>query len=121
MAEVDFSHARIQPVAYPGIGQGSFSGYTAINPTGKSNVSLNMTSNLWNGNGGSINNGTITGLVNEKKQLVFQYQGTFNASGTEFYIIHYGNYEMGAWKISNISFSSGDTYIFQIKADLICQ
>ena len=68
MAEVDFSHAKIQPVAYPGIGQNPFSSYTAINPTGKSNVSLNMTVNLWNGNGGAINNGTISRLVNERKQ-----------------------------------------------------
>lgn len=120
MAQVDFSNARIEPCAYPGIGSGAFSGYSAINPMGKSNVSLAMTEQLWNANGGSINtNATVTQLINQQKQLIYLYQGTFNTSGTEFYIIYYGDYQVGAWKISNISFDSGDTYIFRIRADLV--
>jgi len=121
MAEVDFSNARIEPVAYPGIGQNPFASYSAINPTGKANVSLAMSANLWNASSTSITTGaTQTRLVNESKQLTYLYQGTFNASGTEFYIIYYGSNTMGAWKVLNISFNSEDTYVFQINADLVC-
>lgn len=117
MAEVDFSNARIEPVAYPN----PFNGYTTINPTGKGNLSLDFTSDLWDANQNTITSSlSKTRLINEKKQLMFLYQGTFNTSGTEFYIIHYGDYTMGAWKISNISFNSGDTYVFQINATLDC-
>lgn len=121
MAEVDFSNARIEPVAFPGIGQSTFSNYTAVNPTEKQNVSIAMTAQLYNANSAVISrNGQISRLTNERKQLTYLYQGTFNASGTEFYIIDYGNYKMGAWRISNISFSAGDTYVFTINATLTC-
>ena len=121
MAEVDFSNARIEPVAFPGIGQGAWAGYSAINPTGKEYVSLSQSGNLYDANGANITSSTSsTKMVSEKKQLMYLYQGTFNASGTECYKIFYGNNKMGAYKISNISFQSGDTYVFMINADLVC-
>ena len=115
MAEVDFSHAKIAPAT-------SYSGSTTVNPTANSDVSLNPTGYyLYNSNGSSISSAIYpTRLVNTQKQMVFQYQGTFTASGTEFYVITVGSY-MAAWRVYNISFNSGDTFIFQIKADLICQ
>lgn len=107
MAEVDFSHARIQP--------------WYNNPTIKSNLCLN-TAYLYDITAYTteIGIGNCTQLVNQQKQLVYQYQGTFNTSGTEFGVWTLGG-TIGGWKVSNISFSSGDTFIFQIKADLICQ
>ena len=121
MAMVDFSNARIEPVAYPGIGQGAFSTYSAVNPTEKIYISFYSNVNLWNADGGTIStNASISQLLNESKQMILLYQGTFNTSGTEFYIISYGNSVMGAWKVSNISFNSGDNYVFQINANLVC-
>ena len=112
MAEVDFSHARIEP-----------STLVNANPTSKSELSLN-TNNLYSYGSTSytteIGIGTCTRLVNQQKQLVYQYQGTFNTSGTSFGVWTLGGTIVG-WKVSNISFNSGDTYVFQIQADLICQ
>lgn len=112
MAEVDFSHARIEP-----------STLTTANPTEKYFLSLN-TNRLYAYGGTAytteIGIGTCTQLVNQQKQLVYQYQGTFNTSGTEFGVWVLGG-TLAGWKVSNISFNNGDTYIFQIKADLICQ
>lgn len=115
MAEVDFSHAKIAPAT-------SFNGSTTVNPTANSDVSLNPNGYyLYNSNGDSISSAMYpTKLINTAKQMVLQYSGTFTASGTEFYVRTVGSY-MAAWRVYNISFSSGDTFIFQIKADLICQ
>lgn len=113
MAEVDFSNARIAPAT-------TFNGSSLSNPTKNSNVSL--ATNSWafyDASSNVVNQTSRSGsqLVSAQKQLVYLYQGTFSASGTEFYLIIEG----AGWKVSNISFSSGDTYIFKIRADLICQ
>lgn len=110
MAEVDFSHAKIEP-----------SGFDAnyVNPTARNDVSLSASSGwIYNSSAGTIGNIYSTKLVNEAKQIVYQYQGTFSASGTEFYM---GTGDYTLWRVFNISFNTGDTYIFQVKADLICQ
>ena len=119
MAEVDFSNARIEPCNVV------ITSSTNVNPTKFTNVSL------WNnplyiysvsqGHTTAIGNGTETRLTNQQKQLVYLYQGTFSASGTEFYILNSDSSSHAGWKISNISFNSGDTFVFKIRADLICQ
>lgn len=112
MAQVDFTNARIAPAIITGFG----------NPTENTYLSINQ-QKLTNSSGAYISNGSSTQLKNESKQLVYLYQGTFSASGTEFYVITYnnGSSRFSGWKVSNITFSSGDTYVFSIKADLICQ
>lgn len=112
MAEVDFSNAKIQVDT-------SISRY---NPTYKPYVNLS-TQYLSNANNELItSNGSMNILKNEQKQLVFLYSGTFTASGTEFYIYTWSNNNPAArWRVYNISFQSGDTYRFKIRADLICQ
>lgn len=111
MAEVDFSHARIQPAT-------SYGGHSNLeNPAKYQYVSLATVDYLYDINENTIASLNRTQLVNQQKQLVYQYSGTFTASGTEFYFGH----SLAIWKVSNISFSSGDTFIFQIQADLICQ
>ena len=39
------------------------------------------------------------------------YVGTFTASGTDFIIAYNGSYY---WKVSNVSFASGDTFSFAV-------
>lgn len=77
-------------------------------------------SGLYNANNQQINsNYTSQIIVNEEKRLVIAYSGTFNASGTEFYfgaVAQIGQ----KWKMSNISFNSGDTYVFQVPITLTC-
>ena len=110
MAEVDFSNARITPLNIT----------NSINPT--TGIDLSLSSGVYSSSWANIvTGGSITRLINTGNQLVFLYRGTFTASGTELYVgAGYTNYNYG-WKISNISFNSGDTYIFKIRADLICQ
>jgi len=105
MAMVDFSNARIEPVG-------------TQNMTAYSSLDLNTTI-LRDANDNYVSNSfTPSRLINQQKQLMYLYQGTFTASGTEFYM-YYTNGQ-GKWKVSNISFSSGDTFIFQINANLVC-
>lgn len=109
MAVVDFSNARIEPV-----GTKSIFG-------NNSNSHLNLRDSFRNASGTVINSGTITQVVSAQNQLLYAYSGTFAASGTEFYIgqsISSGSI-VHAWRISNISFQSGDTYSFQINASLL--
>lgn len=113
MAQVDFSNARIEPANIS----------PSVNPTAYSNLTLaGYNDTLYDSRINAVSsNINVTQLTNQQKQLMYLYQGTFSASGTEFYIIHapsYTNY--AGWKVSNISFSAGDTYVFQINATLVC-
>ena len=112
MAEVDFSNARIEPATI-------YKSETMVNATINSNLSLDN-GFLRNVSGSSISTDVQRSvLVNEKKQLMYLFQGSFSASGTEFYV-YKSDGGKAAWKISNISFSAGDTYVFQINATLVC-
>ena len=111
MAVVDFSNARIEPA--------NLAGRFYQNPTMNSYVTLySGVTNFFDASGNIISSLTIRQLTNEQKHFVNQYQGTFSASGTEFYIQYQYN---AGWKVSNIAFNSGDTFDFTIRADLICQ
>lgn len=106
MADVDFSNARITPIK------------DSRNNLEFNYINLPTSGNIYDANSQGI--GTLSGqvIINEQKQFVIIYSGSFTASGTEFYMASYS----GAWwKISNISFNSGDTFMFKIRADLICQ
>lgn len=107
MAEVDFTNARIEP---SGTENPATDAYVQLNTYAFYDSSTNM-----------VNSGTSsrTQLINQQKQLMFLYQGRFTTSGTEFYIYQGTNY-LRRWKVSNISFNSGDTYVFQINATLTC-
>lgn len=113
MAEVDFSNARIEPAS-------TWQSQTLQNPTKNAYVSLGATGSannyLYDINGNRIASLTRSQLINQKKQLMYLYQGTFTTSGTSFIL---GD-DLAAWKVSNISFQNGDTYVFQINATLTC-
>ena len=102
MAEVDFSNAIFtpynnNPVAFSSIGLGNYvadaNGVSLVSTVAKNQLSLD---------------------VNE---YMCVYDGTFNASGTEFYIG--ATNANTCWRVSNISFNSGDTFSFQIKSNLV--
>ena len=116
MAEVDFSNAKIEPMSLN-------DGNVWINPTVNSYLTLNSLSSLYNVNGVSITDVFYPQIItNASKRLVILYSGTFSANGTEFYLPlrQSGNYFAG-WRFFNITFSAGDTFMFKVRADLICQ
>lgn len=107
MAQVDFTNARIAP-------------YGTKNPTEYSYVNMSQ-GTLYDANGNSVcTNIGYTITKNVQKQLVIIFSGTFTTSGTQFFVQSTYNSNC-PWKVSNISFNNGDTYVFSIKADLICQ
>ena len=106
MAQVDFSSAVIEPYN--------------TNPTYGASLSLSN-SFLYDVSDPTqgVGSGTCTLLVNESKQLVYMFQGTFSQGGTAFRIkLRTG--DTGYWKVSNISYSNGDTYLFTVNATLTC-
>ena len=99
MAQVDFSNAVLQPYSnsyYPM----TRSGYLALGSNGA----------LLNEYGYAISSTVSkTFLTNTPSKVSILCVGNFTTSGTEFY--------MGTdliWKISNVSFSNGDTFSFVI-------
>ena len=68
---------------------------------------------LSDSSGTQINTGaTMSVVVSDKNKKAMVYSGTFTASGTEFYTT------FTMWKISNVSFQSGDTYSFMIEVEI---
>ena len=120
MAEVDFSNAIIEPwEGVPSLGS-TLDSWARVNPTWQDTVTLAKSTALLGVGGNTISTATITRLINEQKQLVYQYSGTFTASGTEFCFGYAVGGSIAAWRVRNISFSNGDTYNFTINATLTC-
>lgn len=110
MAQVDFSNAIIEQTAR----------FYSTNPAELSNSSL-YSGYLLDSNGTQINSDySATVIVQEHRKFVIRYTGTFNTSGTEFYISQGGSNPLtGKWKVSNINFSAGDLYTFTIAVNMI--
>ena len=106
MAQVDFSNATIEIDTT----------YSTRNPAGTSYI--NISGVITDAGENTIAVTSTSGLINESKQYMVQVLGTFTASGTEFYF--QANRGYARWKVSNISFSSGDTFVFQVNASLVC-
>lgn len=118
MAQVDFSNAVLEPyhpnnyspTGLMDLSQGTsgWRDYCIVNSSG-SRITQS----------GADNVNVVIG--NDDRELLVRYWGTFNTSGTELYInctrngTDFGQY----WKISNISFSPGDTYDFTIDCTLL--
>lgn len=110
MAQVNFDNAIITP-------------YTS-NPASASHLALYRGDQAYykcvDINGNSVVSSRTMTLVSESTSgFEVLFTGTFSTSGSEFYIkIYYMN--AFYWRISNISFASGDTFNFKIKANLTC-
>lgn len=104
MAEVDFSNAVLSIVT--------------ANPFESGYMSMMGLNGLTNASGNLVSNDLDNRVtILDKDTLVVTFTGTFNQSGTEFYI-NLSVTSSNHWKISNISFSAGDTYIFKIEANI---
>ena len=109
MAVVDFSNAHIEATSINNtkpmtIGYLGLRGYRG-DPRVCDSSGSSIVSNLQQTDGTVTINSTYVTL-----------SGTFTASGTELYV---GNTVNGLlWKISNVSFSSGDTFDFRIDAEI---
>ena len=111
MAQIDFSNAHIEPVKNPAANGvtdvGLTAGYILMPTTGTSFNSMTPTRTL---------------IKNDPKNLMYQYSGTIPSgnSGTELYLCpNTGSLSNSWWRIYNISYSAGDTFIFQISANII--
>lgn len=105
MAIVDFSNAVIEP----------FSG----SPFLSASISLGSGTYVTDINNQSIaDNQSRTVKRSATNELIIQYSGTLTASGTAMYISNNFNPPIH-WRISNISFASGDTFNFQIVANMV--
>lgn len=105
MAQVDFSNAKLDvvsgslPLQYPydlGIESSQ-----DLRDSSNNVITSSFTRNV---------------LSTNYKKRTITFTGTFNASGTECYI-RSNYYERTFWRISNISFSSGDTFSFAIDVE----
>lgn len=67
-------------------------------------------------NGSQVSAPTFNVVTNTPTKVSIRYTGTFNSSGTEFYIAY--TTTQGTFKVSNISFSSGDSYDFIIDIEV---
>lgn len=107
MAQIDFSNATIEYIT------------TAPNEWNQAYLMLNSSA-LWNSSNSLINQNAAVNKTSETGSKVsFVYTGTFTSAGTEFYFRSYFEPRDMVWKVSNISFDSGDTYGFQIDLELV--
>lgn len=105
MAQVDFSNAVFEPLISS----------QNINPMGFNYGRLGLRSgNVFTDSSDNSITSSLTVNVVKKttKEYVLSYIGTFSASGTEFYIKD--STVTKIWRVSNISFASGDTFTLQI-------
>lgn len=103
MAQVDFTNAVIEPYIN--------------NPLSRSRLSLDANAIYALDGSADIISGLSVQYSNTKTSINATYTGTFTASGTGFRILQAETH----WRVTNVSFSAGDTLYLTIRADLICQ
>ena len=117
MAQVDFSNATITPLlsgASSDIVTYAYQYLDLYRTSGGAQYA-----DITNSTGTSIASSyTATHIKNTVSEFIIQFSGTFNESGTEFYIKHPYN-QQASYQISNISYASGDTFVFQIKGYMV--
>ena len=109
MAQVDFSNAVL-----------SFHSYNPLSAwyvglRWSSYVTAYITDDSGNVITSSLN---VTQISRTVSYLKLGYSGTFSASGNEFYLATQANAGAIHYKISNVSFNSGDSFYFEITANL---
>lgn len=83
-------------------------------------LDINFDLTLRNIDGASVcTNNTRTKLLDTPTKVSFLFSGSFTTSGTKFYIgRNFGAGRGSTWKVSNISYSTGDTYSFVIDIEV---
>ena len=124
--QVDFSHAIIEPVdeitqnlTYMPYFSLAGAGTSAnFGNTGSNGVNFGIDGNTTTGTD-QLCNQILTGCITNITENGFKviYDGSFKTGGTAFTITS-GVNERRYWRISNIHFSAGDTFHFQIDVNL---
>ena len=113
MAIVDFSNAVLTPLLYNNTPPYA-DYYMDFYPYSMTSVYL------CDANGNLICDTPSARKIDNKSEYIIEFRGTMTASGSVMYIGN-GNNTSGwtnHWKIENVTFSSGDTVYFQVKAAL---
>lgn len=111
MAIVDFSNAVLDVYNNNQQKPLEFSNYLGFNAA-FGNMLLDSQGNV-------LSSATRSIITDTPTKISFLYRGTFNDSGTEFYIGYGGNTpDRFGWKVSNISFSANDTFAFVIDIEV---
>lgn len=113
MAQIDFSNAVLTPIIS-----------THVNPYMSFEPTTNLSMRICNSSASVI--GTITTkqrLIDETGDFVMLYIGSIQSAvpaSTEMFIaMGNGSPWTNYWRISNISFSGGDTFTLQIKSEFV--
>jgi hypothetical protein len=107
MAVVDFSNAVLTPLLVNGSAKYYNNWWMTLYPY-YGNISI------YDSNGTQIIDSASSKTADTRNYYVIQFSGHMTASGTEMYI---GDGDL-YWKISNVTFSNGDTVDFKIKAQV---
>ena len=110
MAQVDFSNAHIEPYGNNPLNL-SYSGLMTTD-------GYTTTISFYDAQGNTTT-ASATIITNDPNNLVFNIRsnGSLQSSGTELFIGSSPSYY--TYRISNISFNSGDTFEFQFNASII--
>lgn len=108
MAQADFTNAVLTPYNNPTYFSPLVNPYESLNTNFLANPSTTS----------SIGTGSVNRLNTSQNERYDVFSGTFTASGNEFYIASANNVAYIFWKVSNVTFNSGDTFNFQIHVDM---
>lgn len=104
MAQLDLSNAHIEPYS------------TRISGSEWLGFGPNYGGELRNSSGNSITGNAARSVISSTtSSFKLHYSGTFTASGIEFYFFDSPN----TWRVTGVSFESGDTYSFTVKANIV--
>jgi len=103
MASVDFSHATIE-LKSTVVWNDNYRVYLCLNDGTLRNSAKNTI----------VSNQASTVVSDNLNGFKILYSGKFTEAGTEFYIGTNWGGDVLAWKVSNVSFSAGDTYSFTV-------
>lgn len=102
MAQVDFSNAL----------------YAIGTESGIKKTYAGTSGTFTDSSGNSVATISSSSLTQDQdKSFVRVTTGTFTANGTEFYFNDSGL----CWRVYNINFNNGDTFSFQVSAELVTQ
>lgn len=108
MAEINFSNAVLTPWKDSGLRSAIGIAYLDLRVGIIVNSSGTVITSTFNS----------TALKESASEIIIAIRGTMTASGNEFYIAYSAAGTPKVWRISNISFQSGDTFYLQIKATI---
>ena len=109
MAEIDFSNAKLEPYLHNPMSLDLYVGlYRITNSSGQSIAGSSAGTAQY-----------IADTSGAYTTMIVIISGTMSASGTEFYMATAESTGNIGWRVSNISFQSGDTFYLQIQCKIV--